>query len=189
MIKDQHLQKFFFYLGGFALGTALYLAIFLTFREEVVRIPLLGSLAALTIACLGSCGILFLMFRRTGKSALIPHDYFILFLITFFFNYNIYGLIPFNASRSNSIIMLSYLNNQNGNLSTKQEITDHVQSLYFGEYDAIGRRLAEQVSAGNAIEIDGKYTITPRGELSLLIFSVVTDLYRMDHNFARKLDS
>ena len=69
---------------------------------------------------------------------------------------------------------------------SKNSILEHVNNVYFYEYDAIQKRLEEQIAIGNVIKSDKGYIITKRGELILNIFSRVTDLYNMDQNFARK---
>jgi predicted transcriptional regulator len=82
--------------------------------------------------------------------------------------------------------MMDYLNNQNADPVSKNSILEHVNNVYFYEYDAIQKRLEEQIELGNVIKSDKGYIITKRGELILNIFSRVTDLYNMDQNFARK---
>ena len=69
---------------------------------------------------------------------------------------------------------------------SKDSILEHTNNVYFYEYDAIQKRLEEQIAIGNVIKSDKGYVITKRGELILNIFSKITDLYNMDQNFARK---
>ena len=81
---------------------------------------------------------------------------------------------------------MDYLNSQNAVPVSKDSILEHTNNVYFYEYDAIQKRLEEQIAIGNVIKSDEGYVITKRGELILNIFSKITDLYNMDQNFARK---
>ena len=80
---------------------------------------------------------------------------------------------------------MDYLNSQNAVPVSKDSILEHTNNVYFYEYDAIQKRLEEQIAIGNVIKSDEGYVIT-KGELILNIFSKITDLYNMDQNFARK---
>ena len=48
------------------------------------------------------------------KPLFIWRDNIIICLLFFFINWNVYGMIPFNVSRSNSVIILGYLYKNDG---------------------------------------------------------------------------
>jgi|GEM_PF-2687969 predicted transcriptional regulator len=106
-------------------------------------------------------------------------------LLLFFFNYSLYGMIPFNISRSNSIMIMGYLKANTGNPKTEIEIEEFVKLKYFKEYGAIQKRLKEQELAGNIIRKGDSYLITPRGSLLITAFGEITDLFKMKNNFAK----
>ena len=47
--------------------------------------------------------------------------------------------------------MMDYLNNQNAIPVSKNSILEHVNNVYFYEYDAIQKRLEEQIAIGNIL--------------------------------------
>ena len=94
-------------------------------------------------------------------------------------------MIPFNCARSNSIIIVGYLHKQNGIPRTEKEIKTFVEQKYFQEYDAISRRLNEQIKAGNIERVDDGYILTQRGFFIVKTFGLITDLYNMDNNFTK----
>ena len=57
--------------------------------------------------------------------------------------------------------------------------------MYFDTYDAIGKRLDEQVKAKNIIKTDDKYYLSSRGKLITKVFGYVSDLYHTDRNFLK----
>ncbi len=103
----------------------------------------------------------------------------------FFINWNIYGLIPFNASRSNSIIVINYAYKQGAAGYDLNEIKSHVAEEYFEKYKAVELRLEEQIGAGNIELIDNKFYITRKGKIIAKIFFCVSSLYSIENNFLR----
>jgi energy-coupling factor transporter transmembrane protein EcfT len=114
---------------------------------------------------------------------MIFQDFLLIFIITIFINWFIYGLIPFNVSRSNSVIILKYLGNNNGHYKTKKDIINYVQDKYFNEYDAIGLRLSEQLKAGNIKKLGDEYFITEKGIFIIHSFLFISRLYNLENNF------
>lgn len=94
-------------------------------------------------------------------------------------------MIPFNTSRSNSIIIVGYLLQNEGTPKSEMDIENYVKKTYFDKYRAIQTRLDEQTKAGNIAKIDGKYYLTARGKFITKLFANISDLYRTEHNFAR----
>jgi hypothetical protein len=134
-------------------------------------------------------GILKLLAGKMSLLSFNIKDILIVTITSFFINYNIYGLIPFNASRSNSIIIVGYLLQNEGQPKSESDIESYVKTTYFEKYHAIKRRLDEQIKAGNIAEANGKYYLTSRGKFVTELFANVTDLYRTDCNFAKLLIS
>lgn len=94
-------------------------------------------------------------------------------------------MIPFNCARSNSIIMVGYLYKQHGVPKTEKEIQEFVEQEYFHKYQAIQKRLREQINAGNIEKIGEGYILTSRGAFIVRTFGLITDLYNMDQNFTK----
>lgn len=107
-------------------------------------------------------------------------------LLVFLINYNLYGLVPFNVARSNSMIIMGYLLDSTGSYRTKQEITNFAIQTYFVDYDAISIRLDEQINAGNIEFKDGKFALTAKGIFVTKLFSDIADLYSTKTNLITK---
>jgi len=185
-MSNRTVLRIVFFVTFLILGTFVYIFSFRYLELGLNKNLLIGEITLLFVISIIFVYLIKIVNTKYLKKLFNYQDLIIYFLILFFFNYNFYGFIPFNASRSNTVIMMDYLNNQNAVPVSKNSILEHVNSVYFYEYDAIQKRLEEQIAIGNVIKSDKGYIITKRGELILNIFSRVTDLYNMDQNFARK---
>ena len=94
-------------------------------------------------------------------------------------------MIPFNCSRSNSILIVGFLLREAPVAKTKAEIEDFVKYEYFDRGQAIQMRLSEQTMAGNIREVGGRYELTPQGAFIVKSFGFITDLYNTERNFTR----
>lgn len=184
-MRNRTTLKIIFYLIFLLAGTFTYIFSFRYLEIGSNKNLLIGEVLLLFVVCIFFAYLIKIINKKYLKKLFNYQDLIIYFLILFFFNYNIYGFIPFNTSRSNTVIMMDYLNNQNTIPVSKTSILEYVNNVYFYEYDAIQKRLEEQIAIGNVIKSDKGYVITKRGELILNIFSKVTDLYNMDQNFAK----
>jgi hypothetical protein len=102
----------FIYFIALAAGTVAYLCtfwipVFANFDFLFVR-----SFLLLLIVCMLLFGILFLLKMKVCAITRILtfRDIFIICQILFFINWFVYGAIPFNVARSNSVLILAYLN-------------------------------------------------------------------------------
>ena len=92
-------------------------------------------------------------------------------------------MVPFNVSRSNSIIILNYLYKNQGSPKSKKDIEAFTKHKYYDEYDAVGVRLAEQLAAGYVIDANGKFLITKKGIITANLLSRLTIFYNERNNF------
>lgn len=142
-----------------------------------------GALMLLTIGAL----FLFLQFARRLKiwwfKFFLIQDVLLVCLLFFCINWQVYGLVPFNATRSNSIILLDYLYFKNGNPVSSSEVEEYVKRLYFDEYKSVDVRLVEQEKSGNLKNIDGLWVITRKGRSVAVVMSFVTNLYNPNKSY------
>lgn len=110
-------------------------------------------------------------------------DIFIILLISFSLNFFLYIEIPFNAARSNSMIMINYFHINKDRYLDKENVKDYLKKKYFEEYDATKIRLQEQVNLGLIEKKNDSYRITKKGEKFIFISSTITSLYNLDNNF------
>jgi hypothetical protein len=175
-----------FYAFIIFLGTAFYISIFSINLMELNEVPLAKPLLLLMVTCL--IFVFFLVhLKKYNKTPriLTSRDIVLIVMLLFFINYNFYGLIPFNCSRSNSILIMGYLNENTASAKTKDEIEKFVKEEYFNKRQAIQQRLNEQVKAGNIEEVKGKYKLTSRGVTVLKTLGFITDMYNMDTNLTK----
>jgi hypothetical protein len=179
-----NLNVVLFYIANLIVGTAIYIAFFSADLMKSNSIPLAGPLGLLTILCIVFSTFLFILKSKRKTPVLFTYrDITLNMVLLFFLNYNLYVMIPFNCSRSNSIIIVGYLLKNIPAPKTKIEIEEFVKEEYFEKYQAIQKRLDEQTTAGNIREINGKYELTPQGVFVVKAFGFITDLYHTDKNF------
>lgn len=179
------IKNFSWYLLPVLMFTFLYILSFSFVSRSFFSVPLLGPIGILLFLSLLMAGVLKLMVSYFSPVYFNGKDIAIAVILFFFINYSIYGMIPFNTSRSNSILIIGYLFQNEGMPKSKNEIEDHVKKAYFDKYNAIQRRLNEQEKAGNIAEVNGKYFLTTRGKFITKLFANVSDLYQIEYNFAK----
>ena len=175
-----------FYISNIVIGTVIYISLFSTKLIKSSSIPLAGPLGLLAVlSIILFLSLVTLMKKKKSPQMLTLRDVILIVVLFFFLNYNLYGMVPFNCSRSNSIIIVGYLLKNSQSPKTKNEIEEFVKEEYFNKYQAIQRRLNEQVNAGNIKEINGRYELTAQGVYVVKIFGFITDLYKTDKNFTK----
>ena len=175
-MSNRTVLRIVFFVTFLILGTFVYIFSFRYLELGLNKNLLIGEITLLFVISIIFVYLIKIVNTKYLKKLFNYQDLIIYFLILFFFNYNFYGFIPFNASRSNTVIMMDYLNNQNAVPVSKNSILEHVNSVYFYEYDAIQKRLEEQIAIGNVIKSDKGYIIT-KGVNSFLIFLVELQIY------------
>lgn len=174
------------YVISIILGTALYIELFRIQAINTQSIPAVGAMMLLLVVCIIlMAALIAAKFTRSFSNILTYRDIAIIILLFYLFNSNIYGMIPFNCSRSNSIIMMGYLYKYSGSPKTEKEIQDFVEEGYFHKYHAVQKRLQEQVNAGTVKKVKNGYMITKKGILIIDIFGWITNLYHMNYNFTK----
>jgi hypothetical protein len=104
-------------------------------------------------------------------------DFIIISLLTFFINYNLYGHIPFNVARSNSILLLGYFYKYSERPATLKEVSAHIEYKYFVENDAIARRIKEQEKLGHLVRLENGWIITEQGKKTANFLFKFSNLY------------
>lgn len=171
------------YIISIIIGTSIFLSLLWTkvFLNQNVLFFRAGILLLLTSIFLFS--ILSIIKINYSEKKFFWRDIFLIVLIFFFLNWNIYGMVPFNVSRSNSIIILNYLYKNQGSPKSKKDIEAFTKHKYYDEYDAVGVRLAEQLAAGYVIDANGKFLITKKGIITANLLSRLTIFYNERNNF------
>ncbi len=177
--KYLSLYVFFFLIGTIILFTIIWSNIFssgVLFFGMIQSLLLTLILTIIFIICLKR----FNYFKLIDKKDLI-----IISLIFFFMHDTIYGLIPFNASRSVSVIIMGHFLNNKEKTFTQKEINSYVYKIYFEDIKAVKKRIEEQIKLGHLEELEDGYKITEKGIKNISIIGKITDIYNTDKNFAK----
>lgn len=181
----QLMKILFLYAASILVATIFFIGAFWTSflaNEDSLFFRAAGIIAVVTV-------ILFslLAFARHLRfwwfNYLLVQDMFLISLLFFVVNWQVYGLIPFNVTRSNSIILLDYLYSRNGVPVSKSDIEKYVGEMYFEKYDSIGVRLDEQIKSGNIAESDDGWVITKKGQETARVMSYITKLYNPQRTY------
>ena len=181
-----HFRYLVFYSTVVLLGTAL---LFGFLWSDIIGSKTL-FLAILQSLCMTTAVIVLVMVVCIKKLAwcrsFSVKDIVIISLIFFFGHQTIYGLVPFNASRSVSVMLVGYfLDNQDRYIS-ETEVTDYINQEYFMRSNAVSKRLSEQKSLGHLEYENGKYKITEKGVFVVTLMGIITSAYNTDINYASK---
>lgn len=178
----------YLYFLGFIICTSIYLGLFSV--SSFVKFDFLFLKSGINLIIATILSLLIFLYLRKKKfkifEKMVWQDFALICVINIFINWFIYGLIPFNVSRSVSIILLKYLYDNTGHNITKAQIDEFIKNKYFNEYDAVGIRLSEQIAAGNVGENGGVYFITPKGIFVANTFLSVSKFYNLNNNFLEK---
>ena len=182
--KRESVQHFVFYAVVWAIGTGMLFGfIWLDFFDsKTLFFSMLQSL------CLASALIVVLMLILINKyrwcSSFGFKDIAIISLIFFFGHYSLYGLVPFNASRSVSVMLMGYfLNNPERSIS-QVEVANYINQEYFVTSDAVLKRLSEQRSLGYLEYKNKEYQITKKGIIAIRLIGTIASAYKIDKNYA-----
>jgi hypothetical protein len=177
----------FVYSSFILIGTVCYILSFWMDTFALLDVLFFRGLILLIIVSVIIALLLLFAKKKSNvlKEVVTYRDILLICTLFFSFNYFLYTSIPFNVSRSNSIILVSFLYEHQGSPKTEEEITRHIINKYFNEYHAVSRRLQEQIISGNIQKVDNGYVLTKRGQCIVEIFGFIANLYNEKNNFIR----
>jgi hypothetical protein len=148
-------------VGAFCLLFALQI---LETRVSILmyRGLLLASLAivaqVVAIKLLWRCSWLNQAYSPSSRSALIVSAGGLAFALNIAF----FIVIPVTTGRSVSVFLLGQLTGSAEGIS-KTELRDALVTSYVDDYDAVNRRMQEQITSGNVSYQVGRFILTPQG--------------------------
>lgn len=93
-------------------------------------------------------------------------------------------LVPVTLDRSVSTFLLSRMNSsENSQGITKEQMQTIFVQEYVNEFDAVGRRINEQLASNNIKQQEEKYMLTPQGRNFLSVSSYIAKLYNIDSRY------
>lgn len=178
------------YMASIGIATVIYISFFWTsfLSDETSLFYRAAALLALTAVVLFATLFFGRFFKVGWLSLLFIQDIFLVCLLFVSINWQVYGLIPFNSTRSNSIILLDYLYWKDGVSVSKDNVEEYVKRVYFSEYDSIGVRLDEQEKTGNIRAVDGGWVITEKGRKVARAMDFITNLYNPSRSYFIHVD-
>jgi|WetSurMetagenome_2_1015567.scaffolds.fasta_scaffold05040_7 hypothetical protein len=174
------LRLLFLHIVFFTLGTFLFVLSFRTGLFESINVLFYRGVILLTATCL--LMIILLIFYKKSKygSRFIYRDIILSITLIFCLNLVFFTHLPVTADRSISVFLLGAINRSKDTGLNKQEISKVFIEKYVNLDRAIDKRLKEQIISGNIILVGSKYIITDQGNLLIGLYSIVSDLFRID---------
>ena len=87
--------------------------------------------------------------------------------------------------RSRSFYVLSWVDN--GSISSSDgELNFQIKSSEASDINGVALRLKEQIGRGLVQEVNGRYQLTPTGDLYISVANFLADLYRLENWDANK---
>jgi hypothetical protein len=167
-------------------GSILFVFLFRQNILDFLDVLFYRAVFVLCISCIICALGIFYAKKITFLQGLITNrDIIIVVIILFFVNFNFYGLVPFNVSRSTSVLLIGYLDKNNGIPKSEDEITRFIINKYFYDYKAISLRVKEQTSSGNIKKVGDGYVITEKGKALANILREISDMYKVNNNFLK----
>ena len=186
--SNYFLRLAYIYSFFLVISTTLFIALFWIKFFDFLDILFFKSLVLLSITiCIIFFSLIFLKKLNFFK-IITTKDIIIICLLSFILNESIYKLVPFNTSRSVSVMIVGYLyNNKDRNISNK-ELNQHIYKLYFLKENAVKMRIAEQIEIGNVKQIENQYKLTDKGLIIVNIMSLITEIFNTKKNYIKNLD-
>lgn len=154
------------------------LLIFFLFFFTIKRQLYPSSIIFYEGAIVGAIFILIIAIINQRFMFLKIHTLLPAFLLIILFN----SIIPTILDRSVSITVLGTLNACEKNCNI-----EHLQSeftrIYLKKNQSVKKRVNEQISSNNVKELDGIYSLTIKGEITLKIMSELTDLFNIKRSY------
>ena len=186
--KINYIYKLIFvYFCFLIISISLFIGLFWIKIFDFFDILFFKSFLLLLITlCLISL-FLFLLRKLNFFKIISKRDILIICLLSFIFNNFIYGLVPFNTSRSVSVMIVGYLYNNKDRNITYKELDEYIYKLYFLDEKAVLRRINEQIKIGNVEQVEDQYKLTEKGVVTVKFMDAVTEMFNTKKNYIRNL--
>lgn len=178
-------QILLIYLLSIILGTVVFVSLFWIEFFRSIDVLFFRSSTFLILTCLLLLLVLVPLKSKACFKLLTYRDIIIIIILFFFLNNTFYSYVPFNTSRSVSVMIVGHLYRHQNTLLSKQQIEAHIYQLYFKNEDAVHRRLKEQIELGNIEKVGEFYKLSPKGVRVVEVMGLVTSAYNTDKNYAR----
>jgi hypothetical protein len=191
MIKQKlnyFFKLIFIYIFFLIISTILFIALFWIEIFNFFDVLFLKYFILLIIT---TCVIfiLLLFLKKINIFKIIStKDILIICLLAFTFNNFIYGLIPFNTSRSVSVMIVGYLYNNKDKSVSNKELNEYIYKLYFLKENAVNMRIEEQIKIGNIEKVENQFKLTNKGLVIVGFMNSITEMFNTKKNYIKNLN-
>jgi predicted transcriptional regulator len=141
------------------------------------------GIALLLVASTLTALLIWIIGLKLANKLIIGRDVVLAFTLMFSTNIMFFTHFPVTADRSVTIFLLGYMNNHADvkPVMTKEELQNVFIDKYVKEYDAMDRRMNEQIVTGTIEKTtDGNYRLTPKGKLFVKFNVWIGNYYGLD---------
>lgn len=171
-----------------AVGTVFYISLFNTPILANITILFYRGIALLLIASMLTAALMWVIGVNVYPTLIIGRDIFLALVLHFSLNIIFFTHVPVTADRSVTIFLLGYMNDHSDDDTsvTKDQLESHFINTYINKYEAINRRMNEQVITGTVEQTqDGGYRLTQKGKLLVKFNQWIGRYYGLDMKFIK----
>jgi len=172
-------------LLSFLTGIAVFIALFYFNFLASINILFYRGLLVLAVAAVMHWGISFWFLQKTKftQPNQNVHIANAIAAIALCFNVAFFMIVPVSLDRSVSVFLLGYMNSASQPLS-KQDLRTIFTDIYLNKYDAIDRRVSEQLYSKN-IEDTGNqtYVLSENGKRFISTSILIAKIFNIDTKF------
>lgn len=174
-----------FYLASLLLGAIIFFALFYFNFLSSIDILFYRGLVILAVAAVIHWVISF-WFLQISKFTLPSQNIHIanaIVAIALCFNVAFFMIVPVSLDRSVSVFLLGYMNATNTPMS-KQDLKTAFTDIYLTKYDAIDRRVNEQLFSQNIKDAGNqKFILTTNGKRFIDTSIAIANIFNIDTKF------
>lgn len=168
------------YILLYLLGTALFVAFFSTPLLQNIHVFFYRGISLIIVSGI-IVGVVMLILKMTMlKKLLVIRDILLMSCIFICVNMVLFTHLPVTAERSVSVFILGYMSENPDKSFTEQDIQNELEHTYVREYQAVDKRMQEQIVTGTIENNGTTYKITKRGKEIIKLYNLVADWFKLN---------
>lgn len=172
-----------FYCIGIALGVLIFVMGFVTKSFSSVGIFFYRGLVIVAAAAAIHSIVMAFALLRLGAERLSPANLVSVVALSAMLNLTFFTLVPVNLDRSISVFLLAWMGNSEARPMDRADLHRVFETVYVTRYDAIDRRINEQIVSGNIRNGSHGFVLTARGQLFNRFARTVGTVFSVDPRF------
>jgi hypothetical protein len=175
------------YLTGILTGVAIFWLCFWLGLLSSIHILFYRGLSLIIFATLlHAVTLVFVLWEihRRGLSSPVGVAYlFPIVLAGAALNLAFFVLVPVNIDRSISVFLLAWMDDHHDMPQTKEDLRRAFERIYVGAYNALDRRIDEQLASGDIVPSGNGYVLTNQGTHFVSVVRGVGHVFATDQRF------